>query len=99
MLNAVLPSWMGYGAEQDPENPDDGGDDGGDEEKKEENANDEPEPIFVGNLSEFMQSDRKTVHIPEIGKDGKEKERPLIVVKANNQFYALDLRCYHVWYL
>ena len=90
--------WMGYGAEEDPDKPNDDDNDGGDEEKKEEINNEEPEPVFVANLSEFSNSDRKTVHIPERGKDGKQKERPIIVVKANNHFFALDLRCYHVWW-
>ena len=96
MLNALIPDWMKYGQEEDAN--DNNKDKDNDDEKKNDNAtndDDEPEPFFVANVSEFNNADRKTVHVPEIDKDGKRAERPLILVKAKNKFYALDLRCYH----
>lgn len=109
MLNAVIPSWMSpYGTENDDNDKDKEKDndkdknkgndkDNDEEEKKKEKKEEppEPEPYFVANISEFNNTDRKTVHVPEIDKNGKENERPLILIKANNNFYALDLRCYH----
>ena len=83
MLNSVIPSWMKYG--QDEEKKD----------NNDNNNNDEVEPVFVANIAEFSNTDRKTVHVPEMDANGQQKERPIILIKANNTFYALDLRCYH----
>eukprot|EP00486_Rosalina_sp_Unknown_P007373 CAMPEP_0201572042 /NCGR_PEP_ID=MMETSP0190_2-20130828/15099_1 /ASSEMBLY_ACC=CAM_ASM_000263 /TAXON_ID=37353 /ORGANISM="Rosalina sp." /LENGTH=154 /DNA_ID=CAMNT_0047997339 /DNA_START=18 /DNA_END=478 /DNA_ORIENTATION=- len=99
MLNAVIPSWMKYGTEEDDKDKDKDNDNdkGGDEEKKENQVEEEPEPepFYVAKLSDFNTTDRKTVHVPEIDSNGKENERPIILIKKLNTFYALDLRCYH----
>eukprot|EP01084_Bolivina_argentea_P167785 291113_1 len=86
MLTSIVPEWMKkYGKEQDDENK-------GDENKQ---SISETEPVYVANLSDFNNTDRKTVHVKEIDKNGKENDRPLIIIKVLNKFYALDLRCYH----
>ena len=85
MLNAVIPSWMKYGQEEEEEEDKD----------NDKDIQQETEPFFVAKLSEFNITDRKTVHVPEIDSNGKENERPIILIKKLNKFYALDLRCYH----
>ena len=84
MLTSLIQSWMKYG--QDEEKKDDNDD---------EQNDDEVEPVFVARIADFNRTNRKTVHVPEIDEDGQQKERPIILVKANNTFYALDLNCYH----
>ena len=68
------------------------------EKKNHDNVNDnndesELEPYYVADLSEFNYlKDRKTVHVPQKLKNGKIEERPIILLKVLNNFYALDLR-------
>eukprot|EP01083_Nonionella_stella_P070460 188534_1 len=92
MLNAADPSWLKNGREKSDKDKN-----RDNEEKQNDNSmcNSDPEPFFVANLSEFNNVDRKVIHVPEIDKTGKANDRPILILKALNTFYALDLRCYH----
>jgi len=48
----------------------------------------------VGDVTEFKLLGRniKCVNVPQ--KNGKQ-DRPIILIKVNKDFYALDARCYH----
>ena len=47
--------------------------------------------VLVGSVTDFKLTDRKCVSVPQNDKP----DRPIVILKVNNNYYALDSRCYH----